>query len=35
MAAVAAGELRMIARCTIPELNTEFDVYRVSRMCSA
>ncbi|PSC75462.1 adenylate kinase [Micractinium conductrix] len=32
MAAVAAGELRMIARCTIPELNTEFDVYRVGTL---
>ncbi|KAL4425639.1 hypothetical protein ABPG75_009655 [Micractinium tetrahymenae] len=29
---VAAGEKRMVARCTIPELNTEFDVYRIGTL---
>eukprot|EP00887_Chlorella_sp_A99_P000933 scaffold5.g933.t1 len=31
-AAVAAGELRLEVRLTIPELNTEFDVYRAGTM---
>ena len=30
--ALAAGELRLNVRCTIPELNTEFDVYRVGTL---
>lgn len=30
--AVAAGEIRVAARCTIPELNTEFDVYRAGTL---
>ena len=31
-AALADGALRLSVRCTIPELNTEFDVYRVGTM---
>lgn len=31
-AALAAGERRIRVRCTIPELNTEFDVYRVGTL---
>lgn len=30
--AIDAGETRVLARCTIPELNTEFDVYRVGTL---
>lgn len=32
LTALAAGETRMVARCTIPELNTEFDVYRIGTL---
>lgn len=31
-AAVASGAKRLSVRCTIPELNTEFDVYRVGTL---
>lgn len=30
--ALASGELRVTVQCTIPELNTEFDVYRVGTL---
>lgn len=30
--ALAAGQTRVTVRCTIPELNTEFDVYRVGTL---